>query len=106
MQRLHVSVPLILYTDLSTSISMHAMKCYLKTPVDEHQCGSVANCYIVLQDEVPSIVDCPDPDHMIPHERRVARIAHEEASFDAEYYLYKKYTARGSASSWGCRSST
>ena len=77
-----------LYTGLSTSISMHAMECYLKTPVDEHQCDSVANCYIVLQDEVPSIVDCPDPDHMTPHERRVARIAHEEASFDAEYYLY------------------
>ena len=72
-----------LYTDPSTSISMHAMKC-----IDEHQCGSVANCYIVLQEEVPSIVDCPDPDHMTPHERRVARIAHEEASFDAEYYLY------------------
>ena len=67
-----------LYTDPSTSISMHAMKC-----IDEHQCGSVANCYIVLQEEVPSIVDCPDPDHMTPHERRVARIAHEEASFDA-----------------------
>ena len=33
-------------------------------------------------------MDCPDPDHMTPHERRVARIAHEEASFDAEYYLY------------------
>lgn len=72
-----------LYTDPSTSISMHAMKC-----IDEHQCGSVANCYTVLQEEVPSIVDCPDPDHMTPHERRVARIAHEEASFDAEYYLY------------------
>jgi len=71
-----------LYADPSTSITMHAMKC-----IDEHQCGSVANCYIVLQEEVPSIVDCPDPDHMTPHERRVARIAHEEASFDAEYYL-------------------
>ena len=33
-------------------------------------------------------MDCPDPDHMTSHERRVARIAHEEASFDAEYYLY------------------
>ena len=33
-------------------------------------------------------MDCPDPDHMTPHERRVAGIAHEEASFDAEYYLY------------------
>ena len=42
----------------------------------------------VIQEEIPSIVDCPDPDHMTPHERRVARIAHEEASFDAEYYLY------------------
>jgi len=55
---------------------------------NQRQCGSVANCYIVLQEEVTSIVDCPDPDHMTPHERRVARIAHEEASFDAEYYLY------------------
>ena len=44
--------------------------------------------YSVIQEEIPSIVDCSDPDHMTPHERRVARIAHEEASFDAEYYLY------------------
>ena len=60
----------------------------VQTPMDEHQFVSVASCYTVLQEEVPSIVDCPDPDHMTPHERRVARIAHEEASFDAEYYLY------------------
>lgn len=44
--------------------------------------------YSVIQEEILSIVDCSDPDHMTPHERRVARIAHEEASFDAEYYLY------------------
>ena len=56
------------------------MKC-----IDEHQFGSVANCYIVLQEEVPNIMDCPDQEHMTPHEHR---IAHEEASFDAEYYLY------------------
>lgn len=40
-----------------------------------------------LQEEVPSIVDCSDPDHMTGHERRVARIAHEEASFDPDHYL-------------------
>lgn len=50
--------------------------------------GRVPYLYSVVQEEIPSIVDCPDPDHMTPHERRVARIAHEEASFDAEYYLY------------------
>ena len=42
----------------------------------------------LFQEEIPNIVDCPDPDHMTPHERRVGRIAHEEASFDPEHYLY------------------
>ena len=42
---------------------------------------------LMSQEEVPSIVDCSDPDHMTGHERRVARIAHEEASFDPDHYL-------------------
>ena len=41
-----------------------------------------------LQEEIPSIVDCPDPDHMTSYERRMARLANEEASFDPEHYLY------------------
>ncbi len=43
-----------------------------------------------LQEEIPSIVDCPQPDHMTAHERRLARIAHEETSFDPDHYLYVK----------------
>lgn len=42
---------------------------------------------LFLQEEIPSIVDCPDPDHMTSYERRVARITHEEASFDPQHYL-------------------
>ena len=44
--------------------------------------------HFFLQEEIPSIVDCPDPDHMTSYERRVARIAHEQARFDPEHYLY------------------
>jgi protein SHQ1 len=40
-----------------------------------------------LQHELPALVDCPDPDHMTSHERRVARLAHEEASFSPDHYL-------------------
>lgn len=40
-----------------------------------------------LQQEIPDIVDCPDPDFMTPHERRVGRIASEEASFNQGHYL-------------------
>lgn len=40
-----------------------------------------------MQEEIPSIVECPDPDHMTPHERRIGRIASEEASFSEEHYL-------------------
>lgn len=39
------------------------------------------------QHELPALVDCPDPDNMTSHERRVARLAHEEASFNPEHYL-------------------
>lgn len=43
----------------------------------------------LAQEEIPNIVDCPDPDHMTPHERRVARIAHEEVTFEncQDHYL-------------------
>ena len=34
-------------------------------------------------------MDCSDPDHMTAHERRIARIAHEETSFDPDHYLYE-----------------
>lgn len=68
---------------------------------DQH-CGVFAKLQVILQslhleksesgffsqEEIPSIVDCPDPDHMTSHERRLGRIAHEEASFDPEHYLY------------------
>lgn len=40
-----------------------------------------------LQEDVPNIVDCPDPDHMTPHERRIGRLASEEASFSENHYL-------------------
>lgn len=57
----------------------------------------IATLYIIpvdmpppwYQDEIPAIVDCPDPDHMRWHERRMARLAHEEASFDPEHYLWE-----------------
>ena len=40
----------------------------------------------ILQEEIPSIIDVPDPDHMTQEERRVARIAHEQTSFDPNHY--------------------
>lgn len=43
--------------------------------------------FLRLQEEIPSIVDCPDPDHMTAHERRVGRIADEEAAFSQDHYL-------------------
>ena len=49
-----------------------------------HAVASVCTC---VQVEIPNIVDCPDPDHMTQHERRIARIAHEEASFSQDHYL-------------------
>lgn len=39
------------------------------------------------QEEIPNIVECPDPDHMTPHERRIGRIASEEAAFNEDHYL-------------------
>ena len=42
---------------------------------------------LCLQEEIPSIVECPDPDHMTPHERRIGRIASEEAAFNEDHYL-------------------
>ena len=44
-------------------------------------------------------MDCPDPDHMTPHERRLGRIAHEEASSDPEHYLYVLHRAHKLANS-------
>ena len=41
----------------------------------------------ILQEEIPSIIDVPDPDHMTQEERRLARIAHEKTSFDPNHYL-------------------
>jgi len=35
---------------------------------------------------MPSIVDVPS-DQLEPHERRIARIAHEESSFNADHYM-------------------
>lgn len=43
--------------------------------------------FVFEQEEIPSIVDCPDPDHMTPRERRIGRIAHEEAAFSEDHYL-------------------
>jgi hypothetical protein len=43
--------------------------------------------YRTLQEEIPNIVDCPDPDHMSPHERRVARVTSEETAFNEGHYL-------------------
>ena len=39
---------------------------------------------------MPSIVDVPS-DHLEPHERRIARIAHEESSFNPDHYLLAYY---------------
>ena len=35
---------------------------------------------------MPSIVDVPS-DQLEPHERRIARITHEESSFNADHYM-------------------
>ncbi|XP_064404821.1 protein SHQ1 homolog isoform X2 [Halichondria panicea] len=43
--------------------------------------------FLKLQEEIPSIIDCPDPDHMTSYERRLARIAQEEISFSPDHYL-------------------
>lgn len=43
--------------------------------------------FLKLQEEIPSIIDCPDPDHMSPHERRIARLAAEETAFNPDHYL-------------------
>lgn len=51
-----------------------------------------------LKEELPALVDCPDPDHMTPHERRVARLAHEEASFDPDHYLWENHCCSSSYS--------
>uniref|UniRef100_A0A1X7UK40 CS domain-containing protein n=1 Tax=Amphimedon queenslandica TaxID=400682 RepID=A0A1X7UK40_AMPQE len=40
-----------------------------------------------LQDEIPSIIDCPDPDNMNNEERRFARLSQEQLNFEPEHYL-------------------
>ena len=45
-----------------------------------------AGCF-VLQEAASVVIDCPDPDHMTSCERKVARVAHEEASFSQDHYL-------------------
>ena len=46
-------------------------------------------CGYNAQEEIPSIVDCPNPDHMTPHERRIGRVAGEEVAFSPDHYLYE-----------------
>lgn len=49
------------------------------------------NVFIIFeQDEIPSFIDIPDPDHMPLKERRIARIAYEQTSFDPNHYLLVK----------------
>lgn len=39
-----------------------------------------------LQEEMPNILDVPS-DQLEPHERRIARITHEESSFNSDHYI-------------------